>query len=75
MHSEENVYTEYPDPRRDEWETKIVPVLKNKITLPMLEKESGLSRRMLIDARTGHRKPHPTNQKLLAGVLKRHGLI
>ncbi len=25
IHSEQNVYTEYPDPRRDEWQTKIVP--------------------------------------------------
>jgi len=29
-HSAENVYTEYPDPRRDEWETKIVPAMQKK---------------------------------------------
>jgi hypothetical protein len=28
IHSPETVYTEYPDPRRDEWQTKIFPVLK-----------------------------------------------
>ncbi|PYX63819.1 MAG: hypothetical protein DMG78_31240, partial [Acidobacteria bacterium] len=28
IHSAENVYTEYPDPRRDEWTTKIVPALR-----------------------------------------------
>jgi hypothetical protein len=27
-HSAENVYTEYPDPRRDEWQRKILPALK-----------------------------------------------
>jgi hypothetical protein len=27
-HSAKNAYTEYPDPRRDEWTTKILPVLK-----------------------------------------------
>ena len=74
MHSEENVYTEYPDPRRDKWETKIVPAL-GKLTLHVLEKESRLSRRMLIDARTGHRKPHPRNQELLTRILQKHGLI
>jgi len=28
IHSVESVYTEYPDPHRDEWETKIVFLLK-----------------------------------------------
>jgi hypothetical protein len=37
VHSEQNVYTEYSDPRRDEWQTKIVPALK-KISLSVLEK-------------------------------------
>jgi hypothetical protein len=27
-HSQQNVYTEYPDPKRDEWETKIRPALQ-----------------------------------------------
>jgi len=26
IHSPESVYTEYPDPHRDEWETKILPL-------------------------------------------------
>ena len=69
QHSAENVYTEYPDPRRDEWETKIVPAL-NQIRLSVLQKETGLSRRMLIDARTGHRRPHRKNQELIAAALK-----
>jgi hypothetical protein len=42
IHSEQDVYTEYPDPRRGEWETKIRPALK-KISLSNLEKESRLS--------------------------------
>ena len=28
-HWEQNVYTEYPDPRRDEWQTKTLPVIKD----------------------------------------------
>lgn len=29
IHSEQKVYTEYHDPKRDEWQTRILPVLKN----------------------------------------------
>lgn len=76
IHSAENVYTEYPDPRRDEWSTKIVPALNSKeVTLPLLERESGLSRRMLIKARTGRTRPHPKNQELLANVLRKLGIV
>lgn len=68
IHSEQAAYTEYPDPRRDEWETKIRPALR-KASISFVMKEAGLSRRMLIDARTGRRRPYPKNQILLASVL------
>jgi hypothetical protein len=74
IHSAQNVYTEYPDRRRDEWQTQIVPALK-KISLRILERESGLSRRMFIDARTGRRRPHRENQELLASIVRKLGLI
>jgi len=74
VHSTENVYTEYPDPRRDEWSTKIVPAL-NEVTLPILEQESGLSRRMLIKARTGRTRPHPKNRELLANLVRKLGIV
>ncbi|MBI2819386.1 MAG: hypothetical protein HYX73_05340, partial [Acidobacteria bacterium] len=73
IHSAENVYTEYTDARRDEWQTIIVPAL-NKVPLSVLQRESGLSRRTLIDARTGKRRPHPTNQQLLAAIVRTLGL-
>lgn len=38
INSAEDVYTEYEDRRRDEWETKIRPAL-NEISLPILEKK------------------------------------
>jgi hypothetical protein len=60
VHSAESVYTEYADQRRDEWETKIKPALKN-ISLSRLTKETGFSRRMLINARTGKARPHRQN--------------
>lgn len=75
IHSPENVYTEYPDPRRDEWETKIRPILQRPGILKLLQKETSLSRRTLIDTRTGKRRPHPKNQTLIIDVLKKLRLI
>jgi hypothetical protein len=72
VHSADNVYTEYPDRRRDEWETKVRPAM-TKVSISILERETGLSRRMLIDARTGQRRPHLSNQKLILVGLRRLG--
>ncbi len=72
IHSEQNVYTEYPDAQRDEWQTKIVPALKT-IKLSVLEKESGLSRRMLIKARSGRVRPHLSNRLRLTAILRKLG--
>jgi hypothetical protein len=74
IHSEQNLYTEYPDPRRDEWRTRIVPALK-KVTLRHLQKLSGRSRRMLIKARRGHARPHRNNQETLKKIVQELGLI
>ena len=66
IHSEQNVYTEYADPKRTEWTTKIQPALK-KATLSVLVKECGksLSRRELIELRAGRSRPHRKNRELL----------
>ena len=74
VHSADNVYTEYPDRRRDEWETKVRPAMK-KVFISVLETETGLVRRTLIDARTGRRRPHPENQKLIVAALRKLGLL
>ncbi len=71
IHSPENIYTEYVDPRRDDWETKIRPILQRPGILKLIQGETSLSRRMLIDARTGKRRPHPTNQRLISEALKK----
>jgi lambda repressor-like predicted transcriptional regulator len=73
VHSEQDVYTEYPDPGRDQWESQIRPAL-NKISLSVLQKQSGLSRRTLINARTGNHRPHPKNQELLARIVRKLGV-
>ncbi|MEP7352783.1 MAG: hypothetical protein ABI824_06085 [Acidobacteriota bacterium] len=68
IHSEENIYTEYTDARRDEWETVIRPALKT-FPLPLLAKETRLSRRTLIDLRAGRSRPHRKNERIISEVL------
>ena len=72
IHSPQNVYTEYPDLRRDEWTTKILPALKIS-PLPLLVKKSGLSRRALMDLRAGRSRPHVKNQERLAMIRRELG--
>jgi len=74
IHSAESVYTVYHDPQRDVWETKVRPALK-QVPLSVLQKETGLSRRMLIKARTGRTRPHRTNQQILADILQKLRLL
>ncbi len=70
IHSPLNIYTEYPDLRRDDWETKIRPALE-KLPVPFLETETKLSRRMLNDAIAGRSRPNAANQRLLADLLQK----
>ena len=74
IHSPESVYTEYPDPNRDEWQTRILPVLKN-IPIAALMKVSGRSRSMLRRALAGRSRPRKRNQQLLKSILHSLGLI
>ena len=74
MHSAENVYTVYPDPRRDKWQTKILPALK-KIPPLVLVRLSGMSRSTMIEMRAGRSRPHLRNQALLKSIVHRLGLI
>jgi hypothetical protein len=70
-HSKNNVYTEYADPKRSEWVTKLQPALK-RAKLRKLIRASGkkLSRREIIELRAGRSKPHRETQSLLLAVLK-----
>jgi len=76
VHSEQNVYTEYADPKRSEWINKIQPALK-KPKLRVLMKACGrlLARRELIELRVGRSMPHRKTQELLVAILKKLGLI
>src|ERR1019366_102337 len=72
IHSEQSVYTEYPDQRRDEWQTKILPALRRVPLSRLVEDCRGiLSRRALIDLRAGRSRPHHKNRKLLEAVVRK----
>jgi hypothetical protein len=76
IHSEQSVYTEYADPNRSEWITKIQPALK-KLPLQVLVKACGerLSRRELIELRAARSRPRRKNRELLEIILKKFGLL
>ena len=64
VHSADEVYTEYRDPRRDEWQTLILPALK-KLRLCDLVAKTGLSKRALMDLRAGRSRPRAGNREKL----------
>ena len=72
VHSEKEVYTEYTDTRRDEWETITRPRLK-ELSLAELQKKTGLSRRTLMKARAGETRPNRKNQELLTTIVRESG--
>jgi hypothetical protein len=74
VHSADALYTEYADQRRSRWATKIVPALQDN-PLSTLVRLTGLSRRTLIDARTGKRQPHSRNRTRIERALRRVGLV
>jgi hypothetical protein len=74
IHSEQSVYTEYPDPRRSEWQIKVLPALK-KAPLAYLQKHSGMSRSALFEVLAGRSVPHQKNREKLAEVARKFGLI
>ncbi|HZQ44951.1 MAG TPA: hypothetical protein VFA99_16990 [Acidobacteriaceae bacterium] len=70
LHSADQVYTVYPDRTRDFWAREIASKLK-KIPLSVLIRETGLSRRMLVNVRGGQVRPHRRNQTILIELLHR----
>jgi hypothetical protein len=68
------VPAEYPHPADDEWHSETLPALK-KARLTDLVKESGMSKRALMDLRAERSTPHPKNQESLARIVRRLGLL
>jgi hypothetical protein len=76
IHSAQEAYTEYPDPTRDEWATKILPALKKPLLEQVVKMCDGkLSRRAIIDLRAGRSRPHPRNEKVLTDILRELDLV
>jgi hypothetical protein len=69
VHSAQDVYTESIDPRRDEWQTMILPVLK-KMPLSSIIEKTGMSRRGVMDLRAGRSRPHRKNREKLTRVAR-----
>ena len=71
VHSEGSVYTEYADPKRSGWITKIQPELK-KVKLAVLVKAYGkrLSHRKIIELRAQRKNQHRKTQELLEAILE-----
>lgn len=70
VHSETDIYAEYVDPKRDEWETKIRPALK-RIPLIKLVELSGMSRSALKELRAGRSRPHLKNREILWAIVEK----
>lgn len=74
IHSAQSVYTEYPDPRRGEWETKILPALR-KLPVRVLVRLTNKSPSMLTRTIAGRSRPRARNQILLKSVLRKVDMI
>ncbi len=72
VHSAQAVYTEYSDPRRDEWQTIVLPLLR-RVPLSLLVELSGMSRRAVIDFRAGRSRPHRKNREMLTAIAHKLG--
>jgi len=60
------------DPRRGEWQTEILPAVRRASLATLISECAGrLSRRALIDIRSGRSTPHRKNQELLASVVRK----
>ena len=70
VHSETDVYTEYADPRRDEWTTKTLPALRNMRRKELIEK-SGMSNSALKELLAGRSRPRRENQEVLTWIAKK----
>jgi hypothetical protein len=73
-HSADNVYTEYLDRRRDEWQTKILPLLR-KIPPEVLVKMTHLSPTTIKDTLAGLNRPYRKNRERLTAIVRKLRMI
>lgn len=68
--ADEDVYTEYTDPARDEWATVILPAIR-KMPLKTLVEITGMSRRAVMDWRAGRSRPHASSRAILCLITQK----
>ena len=73
IHSESATYTEYPDPRHDEWETKVLPALQS-VPPSVLTKMTSHSLRAIMYARR-ERRLHRKNRDVIIPLLRKPGVM
>jgi hypothetical protein len=74
IHSTQSVYTEYPDSRRDEWETKVLPALR-RLPVRVLMRLTNKSHSMLRRTLAGRSRPRGRNQVVLKSALRKIGML
>jgi hypothetical protein len=65
-----DVYTEYPDPRRDEWETLILPTLR-RVPIGAITAATGMSRRAVQRIRNAGTRAHRRYGEALVSFARR----
>jgi hypothetical protein len=74
VHAAQSVYTEYPDPRHDDWHTKILPA-PQKIPPPLVAGQTGLPERTVREAISGRSTPRLKTQIILTTFVRNLGAI
>jgi len=74
IHSVQSVYTEYPDSRREEWQTKVLPLLR-RFPIPVLVRLTNKSPSRLRRTLAGRSRPRARIQILLTSVLRKIGAL
>jgi len=74
IHSTQAVYTQYPDPRRDEWESKVLPALR-RFPVRVLVRLTNKSPSMLKRTLAGTSVPRGRNRVLLQAALRKIGAL
>ena len=74
IHSAQAVYTEYPDPRRDEWDSNILPALR-RFPVRVLVRLTNKSFSMLRTTLAGKSQPRRRNRIVLQAALRKIGAL
>jgi hypothetical protein len=74
IHPAQAVYTEYPDPSRNEWENKILLILR-KFPVHVIKMLTNKSASMLRRTLSGKSRPRAKNRVQLRSALHRIGAL